>query len=193
MCRIHADVFPVSLNSKSNIDIVIAMIVADAVVKLTQSGLRDSQSPSRWTAQRYFYCLRRTITRITDKSLLNVLFYFKIVTIWNMIELDSSGTIAADRRLKDILPNSLFCTGPWREYLHSPRHCERDQRWDDEGPSTGVALRTSLQRAVARSRQVRSVTPSYLTVDNGATFCIFKMFTRILLWLANETLTIDWN
>ena len=28
---------------------------------------------SRWTARRYFHCLRRTITRITDKSTVNVL------------------------------------------------------------------------------------------------------------------------
>ena len=41
MCRVNADVFHGSLNS--NTDIVIAMIVADAV-KLTQSGLSDSQS-----------------------------------------------------------------------------------------------------------------------------------------------------
>ncbi len=71
MSRVNADVFPGSINS--NTDIVIAMIVVDAVKLLTQtesqSGLRDSQSPAR----HYFHCLRRTITRITDKSLLNVL------------------------------------------------------------------------------------------------------------------------
>ena len=39
MCRVNADVFPGSLNS--NNDIVVAMVVADAV-KLTQSGLRLS-------------------------------------------------------------------------------------------------------------------------------------------------------
>ena len=44
MCRVNADVFPGSLNT----DIVIAMIVADAV-KLTQSGLGDSQSVNRTT------------------------------------------------------------------------------------------------------------------------------------------------
>ena len=46
MCRVNADVFPGSLNS--NNDIVVAMIVADAV-KLTQSGLGDSQSVNRTT------------------------------------------------------------------------------------------------------------------------------------------------
>ena len=39
MCRVNAYVFPGSLNS--NTDIIIAMIVADAV-KLTQLGLGDS-------------------------------------------------------------------------------------------------------------------------------------------------------
>ena len=37
VCRVNADAFPGSLNS--NTDIVIAMIVADAVKKLTQSEL----------------------------------------------------------------------------------------------------------------------------------------------------------
>ena len=46
MCRVNADVYPGSLNS--NTDIVIAMIVADAV-KLTQSELGDSQSVIRTT------------------------------------------------------------------------------------------------------------------------------------------------
>ena len=46
MCRVNADVFPGSLNS--NTDIVIAIIVADAV-KLTQSELGDSQSVIRTT------------------------------------------------------------------------------------------------------------------------------------------------
>ncbi len=46
MCRVNADVFPGSLNS--NTDIIIAMIVADAV-KLTQSELSDSQSVNRTT------------------------------------------------------------------------------------------------------------------------------------------------
>ena len=43
MCRVNADVFPGSLNS--NNDIVVAMIVTDAL-KLTQSGLSDSDSQS---------------------------------------------------------------------------------------------------------------------------------------------------
>ena len=66
MCRVNADVFTGSLNS--NNDIVAAMIVADAV-KLTQSGLGDSQSVNRTTLFFFFHCLRRTntITRITDK------------------------------------------------------------------------------------------------------------------------------
>ena len=46
MCRVNADVFPGSVNS--NTDIIIAMIVADAV-KLTQSELSDSQSVIRTT------------------------------------------------------------------------------------------------------------------------------------------------
>ena len=33
----------------------------------------DSVTVSRWTARRYFHCLRWTITRITDKTLSNVL------------------------------------------------------------------------------------------------------------------------
>ena len=73
---ICADVFPGSLNSKSNTDIVIAMIGADAV-KLTQSGLgdtdSDSQSVNRTTLFSLFQTNFGTITRITDKSLLNVL------------------------------------------------------------------------------------------------------------------------
>ena len=34
---------------------------------------RNSVTVSRWTARRYFHCLRRTITRITEKLQLNVL------------------------------------------------------------------------------------------------------------------------
>ena len=50
MCRVNADVFPGSLNSKLNTDIVIAMIVADAVkLTQTQSELGDSQSVIRTT------------------------------------------------------------------------------------------------------------------------------------------------
>ena len=68
---ICADVFPGSLNSKSNTDIVIAMIVADAV-NLTQSGLRDtdSQSVNRTTIFSLSQTNFGTITRMTDKSLL---------------------------------------------------------------------------------------------------------------------------
>ena len=33
----------------------------------THSLSRNSVTVSRWTARRYFHCLRRTITRITDK------------------------------------------------------------------------------------------------------------------------------
>ena len=76
---ICADVFPGSLNSKSNTDIVIAMIGADAV-KLTQSGLgdtddsvSDSQSVNRTTLFSLSQTNFGTITRISDKSLLNVL------------------------------------------------------------------------------------------------------------------------
>ena len=65
VCRVNADVFPGSLNS--NTDIVIAMIVADAV-KLTQSGLGDSQSVNRST----LFSLSQTNYH-SIKSLLNLL------------------------------------------------------------------------------------------------------------------------
>ena len=61
LCRVNAAVFPGSLNS--NIEIVIASSTSSLWNSLTQSRL----AVSRWTALRYFHCLRRTITRITDK------------------------------------------------------------------------------------------------------------------------------
>ena len=62
MCRVNADVFPGSLNSNTDI----AMIVADAV-KLTQSVLGDSQSVNRTT----LFSVSDELSPI--KSLLNVL------------------------------------------------------------------------------------------------------------------------
>ncbi len=61
MCRVNADVFPGSLNS--NTDIVITMIVPDAV-KLTQSELGDSQSENRTTL---FTVSDELSIRITNK------------------------------------------------------------------------------------------------------------------------------
>ena len=62
MCRVNADVFPGSVNS----NIIVAMIVADAV-KLTQSGLGDTDSDAMFTVSDEL-SLESPI-----KSLLNVL------------------------------------------------------------------------------------------------------------------------
>ena len=70
MCRrVNAYVFPGSLNS--NTDIVIAMQWSST--SLWNSLSRNSVTVSRWTARRYFHCLRHTITRITDTMTVNVL------------------------------------------------------------------------------------------------------------------------
>ena len=42
-------------------------IICALVLTLWNSLSRNSVTVSRWTARRYFHCLRRTITRITDK------------------------------------------------------------------------------------------------------------------------------
>ena len=57
MCRVNADVFPGSLNS--NNDIVVAMIVADAV-KLTQSGLSDTDGDSQSVNRMTLFSLSQT-------------------------------------------------------------------------------------------------------------------------------------
>ena len=57
MCRVNADVFPGSLNS--NNDIVVAMIVADAV-KLAQSGLGDTDSDSQSVNRTTLFSLSQT-------------------------------------------------------------------------------------------------------------------------------------
>ena len=74
MCRINANVFPGSLNS--NNDSVVAMIVADSV-KLTQSGLgdtdSDSQSVNRRSHDAIFTVSDELSLESPIKSLLNVL------------------------------------------------------------------------------------------------------------------------
>ena len=57
MCRVNADVFPGSLNS--NNDIVVAMIVADAV-KLTQLGLSDTDGDSQSVNRATLFPLSQT-------------------------------------------------------------------------------------------------------------------------------------
>ena len=57
MCRVNADVVPGSLNS--NNDIVVAMIVADAV-KLTQSGLGDNDGDSQSVNRTTLFSLSQT-------------------------------------------------------------------------------------------------------------------------------------